>query len=150
MPDKNKIIPIGSDHAGYKMKEYLIKELLIKGFHFNDFGTFSEDSVDYPDFIHPVAKAVEVSDYEMGIIICGSGNGAAMTANKYPHIRAAVCWNKEIAHYARLHNDANIISLPGRFISFEEALDIVEEFFTTAFEGGRHIRRIKKIDQILK
>jgi ribose 5-phosphate isomerase B len=150
MFDKNKIIPIGSDHAGFKMKEYLLKELLIKGFHCKDFGTFSEDSVDYPDFIHPVSKAVDVGEYEIGIIICGSGNGAAMTANKYPHIRAAVCWNKEIAHFARLHNDANIISLPGRFVSFEEALDIVEEFFATAFEGGRHIRRIQKIHQILK
>ncbi|MCX6234685.1 MAG: ribose 5-phosphate isomerase B [Bacteroidetes bacterium] len=150
MFDRYKTIPIGCDHAGYKLKEYLIKILTPRGFHFMDFGTHSEESVDYPDFVHPVARSVNDHKFEAGIIICGSGNGSAMTANKYANIRAAICWNKEIARLARLHNDANIITLPGRFIGYDEAIDAVEVFFSTDFEGGRHLIRIEKIPKLLK
>ena len=112
-------------------------------------GTHSGDSVDYPDYIHPLAFAVETGKYQRGIIICGSGNGAAMVANKYPHVRAALCWTREIAELARLHNDANILSLPARFISLQEALSIVKTFLETSFEGGRHSRRVEKIHKEL-
>lgn len=147
MFDKSKILAIGSDHAGFKLKEYLKKKLEGKGYIVKDFGCDSEKSVDYPDIIHPLAKAVENNEYERGVIICGSGNGAQMTANKYKHIRAAVCWNTEMAMLARMHNDANIIALPGRFISQEDAIDAVVVFLNSGFEGGRHKPRVEKISQ---
>lgn len=137
-------IPIGSDHAGFELKSRLIEYLTEKGFEMKDFGCFSESSVDYPDFAHPVASMVE-TDGIKGILICGSGNGINMTANKHQGIRAALCWKTEIAELARLHNDANIVVLPARFISIEEALEIVDVFFNTSFEGGRHQARVEKI-----
>lgn len=145
MFDFSQDIPIGCDHAGFSLKSYLIPRLSSEGFRFRDFGTFSDESVDYPDFIHPLAKAINDGEYKRGIIICGSGNGVSMVANKYPHIRSAICWNSTISKLSRLHNDANIIALPARFISPEEAIILVKIFFTTAFEGGRHERRIEKI-----
>ncbi len=148
MNEKQQIIPIGSDHGGFEMKQFLIEKLSEEGFEFKDFGTFSEDSVDYPDFIHPVAKAVSDGEFEKGIVICGSGQGANMTANKYQNIRSALCWNLEQTELTRLHNDANIIAIPGRFIKFDLAAEMVERFFTTNFEGGRHIGRINKIPVI--
>jgi ribose 5-phosphate isomerase B len=149
MFDKNDIIPIASDHAGFEMKEYLIRKLTEDGYKIKDYGTFSAESVDYPDFIHPLANDINSHIYKRGIIMCGSGNGAQMVANKYPEVRAALCWSEEIAKYARLHNDANIISLPGRFMEFELAHKLVLIFLNTDFEGGRHIRRVGKIPQIL-
>lgn len=140
-----KIIPIGADHAGYKLKEQLIEYLQGKGYEMKDFGCFSEDSIDYPDFAHPVAEMVESNEGMLGILICGSGNGINMTANKHQGIRSALCWNNEIAALARQHNDANIIALPARFVSFEEAKEMVDTFLTTEFEGGRHQRRVDKI-----
>ena len=138
-------IPIGCDHAAYEMKEALKKWLDESAYKIIDFGTTSSDPVDYPDFIHPVAHHVEEKISKLGIILCGSGNGAAMTANKYKHIRAALCWTKEIAIMARLHNDANILSIPARYVSLDEAKEIVSAFLHTEFEGGRHQRRIDKI-----
>ena len=138
-------ISIGNDHAGVELKKKIIKYLKEKGVRTNDKGTNTVKSVDYPDFIHPVSKEVDEKKSTFGIIICGSGNGAAMTANKRKHVRAALCWNKEISKLARQHNDANILSIPSRFISSAEAIEIVETFIKTKFEGGRHQRRIKKI-----
>ncbi|MBN1339176.1 MAG: ribose 5-phosphate isomerase B [Bacteroidales bacterium] len=138
-------IPIASDHAGYSLKSYLINHLEGTGIEFEDFGTHSEESVDYPDFIHPVAKAVDEGIYEKAVIICGSGQGAAMTANKYPGVRAALCWDTEQAKMTRLHNNANIIALPGRYINFETALEAVKIFVYTGFEGGRHLNRVNRI-----
>ena len=138
-------IPIASDHAGFELKKFLI-ESLNQQFTFEDLGTYSEESVDYPDFAHKEACLIENQTYQKGILICGSGNGIAMTANKHPPVRAALCWNSEIAKLARLHNDANILVLPGRFIDFEEAKQCVNVFFTTDFEGGRHLHRVEKID----
>lgn len=149
MPDSLKKIAIGTDHAGYKLKEYLKEYLKSQQYTVVDFGTDSEESVDYPDFIHPVANAVNKNEIEKGIIICGSGNGAAMVANKYRKVRAAICWNEDVAKFARQHNDANIISLPARFINPEQGLKILEVFLSTDFEGGRHLRRVEKISQIL-
>ena len=140
-----KVIAIGCDHAGFVLKEYLKSELLPLGIDFHDFGTFSEESVDYPDYIHPLAKAVNNGEYEDAIIICGSGNGVAMVANKYEKVRAAICWNEEVVKLSRLHNNANILALPARFITKEQALDFVRLFFSTTFEGGRHERRVEKI-----
>ena len=136
--------PIASDHAGYELKQALITSLSSE-FSFDDLGAYSEESVDYPDFAHKEAKLIQNKTYERGILICGSGNGIAMTANKYAGIRAALCWNTEIARLARLHNDANILVLPGRFIDIEEAKNCVKTFFSTEFEGGRHCRRVEKI-----
>ena len=144
----NQIIPIASDHGGFEKKQYLIGKLMEAGYEVKDFGTYSTDSVDYPDMIHPLAKAIEKGEYPIGIILCGSGNGAQMTANKHPHVRAALCWNVELAKLARQHNDANIMSLPGRFIPFELAWEMVQTFLSTPFEGGRHTRRVEKIEQI--
>lgn len=127
------------------MKEYIKSCLENDGYRVKDMGTYSSDSVDYPDFIHPLASAVENKEYPLGIIICGSGNGAQMTANKHQNIRAALCWNEEITELARLHNDANILSLPGRFIDFDLAWKMVKIFLNTDFEGGRHIIRVDKI-----
>jgi ribose 5-phosphate isomerase B len=149
MVDFYNPIAIASDHAGYCLKEYIKEKLLSEGFIFNDFGTFSQESADYPDLVHPLARAVEEKKFSGGIIICGSGNGVAMVANKYPGIRAAVCWNEEITKLSRQHNKANIIALPARFISQEEALQLVRIFFTTMFEGGRHERRVNKISGVL-
>lgn len=139
------LIAIGADHAGFVYKESIKEWLLQKGFQVKDFGTHSAEPVDYPDFAHPVALAVENGECKSGILICGSGNGVAMTANKHAQIRAALCWSKEIARLARLHNDANIICLPARFVSIEQALEMVETFLKTDFEGGRHENRVKKM-----
>ena len=150
MTNNSKIIPIGSDHAGYELKEYLKQELSKLGYNLKDYGTFSLDSCDYPDFIHPLAKDINDGVYPLGIIMCGSGNGVQMTANKYINVRCALCWEVEIASLARQHNDANICSLPARFVSREEGLKIVKPFLETQYEGGRHQRRVEKISQILK
>ena len=144
----SQIIPIASDHGGFEMKQYIIERLVESGYEVKDFGTYSKESVDYPDMIHPLAKAIECGEYPLGIILCGSGNGVQMTANKHPHVRAALCWNEELAKLARQHNDANILSLPGRFIPFDLAWRMVQLFLTTPFEGGRHLRRVEKIEQI--
>lgn len=138
-------IAIGNDHAGTEYKLAVIG--LLKSMHveIKNFGTDGTDSVDYPDFIHPVAEAVENNKVDFGIIICGSGNGASMTANKHQKVRAALCWNKEIVALAREHNDANILSLPARFIALPQALEMVQTFLDTAFAGGRHERRVEKI-----
>ncbi len=127
------------------MKEFLKNKLEELGYRVKDMGTYSEESVDYPDFIHPLASAVNKGEFPMGIILCGSGNGAQMTANKYPGVRAALCWSPEQAMLARAHNNANIISLPGRFVSNEVALEMLMNFLNTDFEGGRHERRVEKI-----
>lgn len=139
------LIPIGCDHAGYELKLAVIEHLKSKGFEIKDFGTHSEESIDYPDFGHPVAEMVEKDDQLLGIVICGSGNGINMTANKHAGIRSALCWNTEVAELARQHNDANILALPARFISIQEGLDIVDAFLKAKFEGGRHARRVAKI-----
>ncbi|CAG0989957.1 MAG: ribose 5-phosphate isomerase B [Bacteroidetes bacterium] len=136
---------IGSDHAGFQLKEYLKAELIKKGFELEDVGTHSEESVDYPDFAHTLALKVENGEFKYGILICGSGNGISMAANKHKGIRSAICWNKELAKLAREHNDANIIALPARFIKNKEAEECVEVFLNTRFEGGRHERRVQKI-----
>lgn len=138
-------IALGSDHAGVELKEEikgLLKELNLA---YEDFGPYSNDSVDYPDFGHKVAQAVNKDEFTYGIVICGSGNGINMTVNKYNYVRAALSWTKEIAELARLHNNANILTLPARFISIEEGLEIVKVFLTTDFEGGRHEKRVNKI-----
>jgi len=139
-----KII-IASDHAGFRLKEKLVKWLAKNRYEVRDMGCFSEDSVDYPEYAHPLAVAVEKGDYAYGITICGSGNGINMASNKHQGIRSAVCWNEEISRLARAHNDANICALPGRFLSEAEAILIVKTFLVTPFEGGRHKRRIEKI-----
>ena len=138
-------IAIGSDHAGYEYKG-LIHEFLEKSGHsLKDYGTYSSESADYADFAHPVASAVEEGQYEKGILICGSANGVAMTANKHQGIRAAICWNTELAALARQHNDANILCIPARFVDADMAKSIVKTFLSSDFEGGRHKRRIDKI-----
>ena len=139
-------ISIGNDHAGTKYKLELLSYLTEKGHTIINHGTDDEDSMDYPDTIHPVADDVSNQKADIGIIICGSGNGANMTANKHKNIRSALCWNSQIASLARQHNNANILSLPARFISLDEAKEIVNLFLSTSFEGGRHQRRIEKID----
>ena len=141
---KMKII-IASDHAGYELKEKIIQHFQ-QDFEFQNYGPFSSESVDYPDYAHPVADKVASGEYEYGILICGTGNGIGMTANKHAGIRAALCWNKEIAALARQHNNANILVLPARFIAEEDAFEVVSTFFHTSFEGGRHQRRVEKID----
>ena len=139
------IFSIGNDHAGVDYKEAIVSYLRSKGHQVTNHGTDTEASVDYPDFIHPVAKDVSSKTVDLGIIICGSGNGASMTANKYQDIRSALCWTKEIVALAREHNNANILSLPARFISIPQAIAIVEVYINTEFEGGRHKNRIDKI-----
>ena len=141
----SKIIPIGADHAGFQLKSKIIKHLEEKGYELKDFGCYSEESIDYPDYGHPVADMIESNQGMLGILICGSGNGINMTANKHQGVRSALCWKKEIAELARQHNDANIIALPARFISEEEAIEMVDVFFSTLFEGGRHQNRVNKI-----
>ncbi|MBP6090665.1 MAG: ribose 5-phosphate isomerase B [Crocinitomicaceae bacterium] len=138
-------IPIGSDHAGFELKNAIISFLEEKGFSVKDFGCYSEDSIDYPDYGHPVAEMVESNEAMLGIVICGSGNGINMTVNKHKGIRSALCWNTELAALARQHNDANILALPARFVSIELALEMVNTFLTASFEGGRHQNRIDKI-----
>lgn len=138
-------IAVACDHAGYIYKEKIIKILKDKNFDVKDFGTNSEESCDYPDFIHPMAKSINNETFKRGIIICGSGNGVSMVANKYPKVRAAICWNIELAELARLHNDANILSLSARFVEFDLAAKIIDIFLDTDFEGGRHQRRVDKI-----
>ena len=138
-------IAIGSDHAGFRLKSSLIAYLQSKGINVEDFGTHSEQSVDYPDFAHPVATTVEEGKADFGILICGSANGISMAANKHKGIRAAVCWMEEVATLARQHNNANILSLPARFISDAEAKKCVDTFLSTPFEGGRHANRVNKI-----
>ena len=140
-----KTIGLCSDHAGFELKEQVKAWLESKGLSYQDFGTHSTDSCDYPDYAHPMAQAVETGDVYPGIAICGTGNGIGMTLNKHQGIRAALCWNAEIAQLARAHNDANVLVMPGRFISWDEAEKILEVFFATEFEGGRHQRRIDKI-----
>lgn len=145
MFSKELPVAVGSDHAGFGYKQVIISFLEEKGTICQDFGTYSSDSADYPDFAHPVSKAVESGKAAFGILICGSGNGVAMSANKHQGIRAALCWNGELADLARKHNNANIICIPARFVSAETALALVEIFMHSAFEGGRHERRVKKI-----
>jgi len=139
-----KKIPIASDHAGFEMKQKLI-DFFSQEFEFEDLGAYSEESVDYPDFAHKEANLIQNKTFEKGILLCGSGNGIAITANKHPGIRAAICWTAEIAALARQHNDANILVIPARFIDFEEAKKCVITFFSTEFEGGRHQNRVDKI-----
>ncbi len=136
---------IASDHAGFELKEK-IKQQFKAEFQWEDLGTHSSESVDYPDFAHPLAEAVSQEEDSYGILICGTGNGVAMTANKHANIRAALSWNSEIAALARQHNNANVLVLPARFISSEMAFDVVKTFFQTSFEGGRHERRVQKIN----
>jgi len=138
-------IAIGSDHAGFEYKEALKKWLEGSGNDIKDFGAYSTASADYPDFAHPVASAVEEKEFELGILVCGSANGVAITANKHQGIRAAICWNEELASLARQHNNANIVCLPARFVSYDVAEKIVDRFLHTSFEGGRHANRVDKI-----
>ena len=137
-------IAIGSDHAGFEYKT-AIAEWLSAEYEIKDFGTYSSASVDYPDFAHPVANAVESGEFNLGILVCGSANGVAITANKHQGIRAAICWQEELAVLARSHNNANIVCIPERFISLDEAKKIVTAFLTTEFEGGRHANRVNKM-----
>jgi ribose 5-phosphate isomerase B len=143
--DLSKPIAIGCDHAGFEYKIDVIKYLNSKGFQVKDFGTYSAGSVDYPDFAHPTSASVEKGEVAFGILICGSANGVAITANKHQKVRAAICWQKDIAELARKHNNANIICLPARFVSFHYCIDMIETFINTAFEGGRHQGRIDKM-----
>ena len=138
-------IALGSDHAGYQLKEEIKRVLREKNLGFEDFGPFSEESVDYPDYGHKVGESIENGNFERGIVICGSGNGINMTVNKYKNVRAGLCWTNEICELTRLHNNANVLAIPARFISQETALQIVNTFLTTEFEGGRHVRRVEKI-----
>lgn len=145
MPERSNTIFIASDHAGYPLKEFIKKKLGVKGYDFRDFGTDSEESVDYPDFIHPLAMEMEGKKGQFAVIMCGSGIGVNMVANKYPWVRAALCWDKEQTELTRKHNDANVLSLPGRYIDFDLAAEMAEIFLNTDFEGGRHQRRVDKI-----
>ena len=142
-------IAVGADHAGYELKKVIIDFLKDKGHKVEDFGCYSEESIDYPDYAHPVAEHVENNPGTLGILLCGSGNGINMTANKHQGIRAALCWNKEIVFLARSHNDANILSIPARFVCLPQAIEMVVTFLETPFEGGRHSQRINKIPKIL-
>ena len=138
-------IGIACDHAGYEMKEFLVGYLSSKGFDVVDFGTHSEESIDYPDFGHALAAAIEAGEMDRGVGLCGSGEGMAMTLNKHQGIRAGLCWNDTVAELIRQHNNANVVVLPARFISNDEAMTIVEKFLVTPFEGGRHEARVAKI-----
>ena len=142
----NLLIALGADHAGFEMKEQLKQFFQQVGFEVRDFGTHSAESVDYPDFAHPVANAVESKEVKFGILVCGSGNGVAMAANKHQGIRAALCWNRELASMARKHNDANVLCIPARYIDVETAREIGTVFLNEAFDGGRHQNRINKIN----
>ena len=138
-------IAIGVDHAGFDYKQEIIKLLVSRDIEVKNFGAFSTESVDYPDYAHPLSEAVSQGEFDFGILICGSGNGVCMVANKYQNIRAALCWNEELISLAREHNNANILCLPARFISLEEAKKFIQVFLDTKFEGGRHERRTNKI-----
>jgi ribose 5-phosphate isomerase B len=139
------MIPIACDHAGFKTKELIVKYLTDKGMEVKDYGCYSEESIDYPDYAHPVATMVEENNGMLGILLCGSGNGINMTANKHQGVRSALCWTTEIAALARSHNDANIMAIPARFVSEKLALEMVDTFLSTPFEGGRHQNRVNKI-----
>lgn len=141
----NRVIAIGGDHAGFAYKEKIVQKLNEEGFEVKDFGPNSEASVDYPDFAHPLSTFVESNQEAVGILICGSGNGVAITANKHAGIRAALCWNTELAALSRQHNNANVLCIPARFVSVETAEEMVDTFLETAFEGGRHGTRVGKI-----
>ncbi len=138
-------VAIASDHAGVEYKEKLVVYLKSKGITVKDFGPINKDSVDYPDYAHPLAESISKKETDVGVLLCGSGNGINMSANKHQKVRSALCWKKEIAELARLHNDANVIALPARFLSFDEAREIMDTFLNTSFEGGRHLRRVNKI-----
>ena len=138
-------IAIGNDHAGFELKNKLTKHLKDNNYEVKDFGTHSEESCDYPDFAHAVANAVESKEFELGLLMCGSGNGINITANKHQGVRSALAWTPEIAELAKLHNNANVLTLPARFISEEEALEILKAFLNAEFEGGRHEKRVNKI-----
>lgn len=140
-----KKIAIGGDHAGFEYKAMMVKALQALGYEVKDFGPFSEASVDYPDYVHPLSLAIASGDFELGIVICGSGNGVAITANKHQEIRAALCWNKDLATLARQHNDANVLAIPARYVSYELAENMAKTFIETGFEGGRHQNRVSKI-----
>lgn len=144
-----KIIPIACDHAGFELKEKVKSYLSSRGYEVKDYGTNSSESVDYPDMVHPLGRDVNNGVYEFGIVICGSGNGVQMTVNKYKNVRCALCWTPEIAELARQHNNANILAMPARFISQEVALNIVDKYLSTSFEGGRHEKRVEKINKTL-
>jgi ribose 5-phosphate isomerase B len=139
-------IAIGADHAGFSIKQVIINYLKTNSFTVQDFGTFNEESVDYPDFAHPVASAVENKLFDLGILVCGSGQGVNITANKHAGIRSALCWKPEIAVLSKQHNDANIIAIPARFVTENEAIEITKAFLNTSFEGGRHLTRVNKIN----
>jgi len=143
-------ILIAADHAGFETKEYLKKALEKQGYSFRDFGTFSAESMDYADVVHPLAQEINAGNYPFGIVLCGSGNGVNMVVNKYIHVRSALCWQAEIAVLARQHNDANVLAIPARFVDKQTALQLAITFLSTAFEGGRHCRRVEKISEILK
>lgn len=143
--DLSKPVVIGCDHAGFEYKEQIVAFFKNKNIVYQDLGTYSADSADYPDFAHPVATAVESREAAFGILVCGSGNGVAITANKHQDIRAALCWQAELAKLARQHNNANVLCLPQRFVSLQDALEMTEAFMHTAFEGGRHEKRVGKI-----
>ena len=142
---KGKIIAIASDHAGFAKKQVILGYFNQKGIEFKDFGCYSEESVDYPEFGHAIGEAINKGENEIGITFCGSGQGISITANKHQNVRSATCWSAEIAELAKQHNDANICAIPGRFVSDEEAIAIVEAFLSSEFEGGRHARRIAQI-----
>lgn len=144
-----KNIAIACDHAGFELKEKVKAYLTQKGYNVKDYGTNSLESVDYPDMVHPLGRDINNGTFELGIVICGSGNGVQMTVNKYPNVRCALCWTPEIAGLARQHNNANILSMPARFISQEVALEIVDTYLNTEFEGGRHLKRVEKINKVL-
>ncbi len=138
-------VAVGCDHAGFPLKESVIRKLKKMGFMVHDFGTHSEDSTDYPDYVHPGAKMVENGEAQFAVFICGSGQGVTMTANKYQKVRAALCWKVDLAELARQHNNANVLCIPQRFVSKKMALNMIQKFFETDFEGGRHERRVNKI-----
>tara|TARA_Y100000589_G_scaffold219710_1_gene207348 strand:- start:829 stop:1260 length:432 start_codon:yes stop_codon:yes gene_type:complete len=138
-------IAIGGDHAGFDLKQKVIQRLEEKGYKVRDFGPYSKESCDYPDYVHPLAQAVESKEFTYGIVICGSGNGVNMVANKYQGIRSGLCWDPSLAEMTRLHNDANILAIPARYISEDIGLEIVDTFIKTEFEGGRHQKRVDKI-----
>jgi ribose 5-phosphate isomerase B len=139
-----KTIALASDHAGFAKKQVILKYFREKGIEYKDFGCYSDESCDYPDFAHAIGNAIDKGEYETGITFCGSGQGISITANKHQNVRSAICWNTEIAALAKQHNNANICAIPGRFVSDEEAVAIVETYLNTEFEGGRHKRRIDK------
>ncbi len=142
---KKSKVAIGGDHGGYEYKERMVEWLKSQGYEVKDFGPYESGSVDYPDFVHPLCEAIEAGEYEYGVLICGSGNGVAITSNKHAGIRAALCWDRDLAGLARAHNDANVICMGARFIGYELAESMVDTFLNTEFEGGRHQTRVNKI-----